>query len=77
MLAKVLHTPTGGGLHLCDLRGSTGELGLKASGAEEYFGLIYIGDTSAFKKLVEADDAGYHGRRGCDQRFTLRWDQRA
>src|SRR5690554_2059138 len=58
LLAKVLHPPTGGGLHLCDLRGSTGELGLKASGAEEYFGLIYIGDTTSFKKLVEADDSG-------------------
>lgn len=58
ILSKVLHAPTGGGLHLCDLRGSTGELGLKASGADEYFGLIYIGDTSSFKKLVEADDSG-------------------
>jgi len=58
LLANILHTPTGGGLHLCDLRGSTGELGLKASGAEEYFGLIYIGDTTSFKKLVEADDSG-------------------
>lgn len=58
LLEKVLHTPAGGGLHLCDLRGSAGELGLKASGGEEYFGLIYIGDTGAFKKLVEADDAG-------------------
>lgn len=58
LLKKVLHAPTGGGLHLCDLRGSPGELGLKASGGDEYFGLIYIGDTSAFKKLVEADDAG-------------------
>ncbi|MEW5922906.1 MAG: DEAD/DEAH box helicase family protein [Candidatus Zixiibacteriota bacterium] len=58
ILAKVLHSPTGGGLHLCDLRGSAGELGLKASGAEDYFGLIYIGDTSTFKKLVEADDSG-------------------
>ncbi|MFW6154232.1 MAG: DEAD/DEAH box helicase family protein [Planctomycetota bacterium] len=58
LLARVLHTPTGGGLHLCDLRGSTGELGLKARGAEEYFGLIYIGDTSAFKKLVEGDACG-------------------
>lgn len=57
-LAKVLHTPTGGGLHLCDLRGRTGELGLRASGAEDYFGLIYIGDTSSFKKLVEEDDSG-------------------
>ena len=58
LLAKILHTHTGGGLHLCDLRGSKGELGLKASGAEEYFGLIYIGDTTSFKKLVEADDSG-------------------
>jgi len=58
ILATVLHAPTGGGLHLCDMRGSAGELGLKASGAEEYFALIYIGDTSSFKKLVEADDSG-------------------
>lgn len=58
ILSKVLRTATGGGLHLCDLRGSAGELGLKASGAEHYFGLIYIGDTGTFKKLVEADDSG-------------------
>lgn len=58
ILSKVLHTPAGGGLHLCDLRGRAGELGLKASCAEEYFGLIYIGDTSTFKKLVEDDDSG-------------------
>lgn len=58
IIMKVLHTSNGGGLHLCDLRSSTDELGLKASGAEEYFGLIYIGDTNSFKKLVEADDSG-------------------
>jgi len=58
ILSKVLHAPTGGGLHLCDMRGHPGELGLRAGGAQEYFGLIYIGDTSAFKKLVEDDDAG-------------------
>jgi len=58
ILAKVLHTPKGSGLHLCDLRGRAGELGLKAGGADDYFGLIYIGDTSAFKKIVEADDSG-------------------
>lgn len=58
ILAKVLHTTTGGGLHLCDIRGSSGEIGLKASGGEDYFGLIYIGDTSAFRKLVEEDDSG-------------------
>jgi len=57
ILVKVLHAPTGGGLHLCDIRGSAGEIGLKASGAEDYFGLIYIGDTSTFKKLVDEDDS--------------------
>lgn len=58
ILSKVFRTPASGGLYLCDLRGNKGELGLKASGAEQYFGLIYIGDTSAFKKLVEADGSG-------------------
>jgi hypothetical protein len=58
ILVKVLHAPAGGGLHLCDIRGSIGEIGLKASGAEDYFGLIYIGDTSTFKKLVDEDDSG-------------------
>lgn len=58
ILAKVLHASSGGGLHLCDIRGSDGEMGLKVGGAEDYFGLIYIGDTAAFKKLVEADDSG-------------------
>lgn len=53
MLSRALHAPSSGSLHLCDMRGGAGELGLKASGAEDYFGLIYIGDTSAFKKLVE------------------------
>jgi len=58
ILLKVLHASTGGGLHLCDIRGSAGEIGLRASGAEEYFGLIYIGDTSTFKKLVDENDSG-------------------
>lgn len=58
ILVNVLHAQVGGGLHLCDIRGSDGEIGLKASGAEDYFGLIYIGDTSTFKKLVEDDNSG-------------------
>lgn len=58
ILATVLHAPASGGLHLCDIRGADGELGLKAAGAEAYFGLIYIGDTSAFKGLVEDDESG-------------------
>jgi len=58
ILARLFQSPGGGGLHLCDIRGGAGELGLKAVGAEDYFGLIYIGDTSEFKKLVENDQAG-------------------
>ena len=56
-LARVLHA-VGGGLQLCDLRSSEGELGLKADGSDHYFGVIYIGDTNEFKGLVEADAAG-------------------
>ncbi|MEW6504418.1 MAG: DEAD/DEAH box helicase family protein [Chloroflexota bacterium] len=55
ILKRVFHTPASGGLHLCTIRASAGELGLKAAGAEAYFGLIYIGDTTEFKKLVETD----------------------
>jgi hypothetical protein len=58
ILRSVFRSPAGSGLHLCDIRGSAGELGLKAGEAEDYFGLIYIGDTASFKKLVEADDSG-------------------
>lgn len=58
ILSAVLRAPARGGLHICDMRGSPGELGLKASGSEDYFGLVYIGDTAAFKKLVEADASG-------------------
>ena len=58
ILARIFHSPVGGGLHLCDIRGSGGELGLKASGADDYFGLIYIGDTPEFKRLVESDQSG-------------------
>jgi hypothetical protein len=58
ILDRIFHAPAGSGLHLCDIRGSGGELGLKAAGADDYFGLIYIGDTAAFKKLVEEDQAG-------------------
>ena len=58
ILEKVLHAAAGSGLHLCDIRGSSGELGLKVGGAEDYFGLIYIGDTTKFKKLVAAANAG-------------------
>ena len=58
ILARTLHAPSGGGLHIADMQGSDGELGLKAGGSDDYFGLIYIGDTPKFKNLVRDDDAG-------------------
>ena len=55
----MFHTDSSGGLSLCDVRSASGEIALKVSNSgNQYFGLIYIGDTSAFKKLVENDDAG-------------------
>ncbi len=52
ILRRVFHASGSGGLHLADIRGSQGEIGLKAASADNYFGVIYIGDTSTFKKLV-------------------------
>lgn len=57
ILVHTLHANTPGGLQLCDIARAEGELGLRVAGAQDYFGLIYIGDTAAFKKLVEADSA--------------------
>jgi hypothetical protein len=53
ILLKVFHNPSGGRLHVGDIKGKAGELGLKVSSAENYFGLIYIGDTASFKALIE------------------------
>lgn len=54
IMARVFNAPAGsGGLHLAFVRGNQGEIGLKASNGEHYFGLIYIGDPSNFKKLLE------------------------
>ncbi len=58
ILNEVFHTGLSGALYLCDVRNASGEVALKASSSGQYFGLIYIGDTAAFKKLVENDDAG-------------------
>ena len=58
ILNEVFHTEISGALHLCDVRNAQGEIGLKATSGSDYFGVIYIGDTPAFKKLVENDDAG-------------------
>lgn len=60
ILQRLFHAPAGGGLHLCDIKSSPGELGLKAANAEaeDYFGLVYIGDAPEFRKLVAAAPNG-------------------
>ena len=57
LLERVFNSPAarGGMLHVGDIQGKAGELGLKVGGAENYFGLVYIGDTGAFKTLIEAE----------------------
>ena len=57
ILKEVFHTDSSGALHLCDVRNAQGEIALKTTHGSNYFGLIYIGDTSKFKNLVNADDA--------------------
>lgn len=53
VLRRVFRARAAGGLVLGDIKGADGELGLKVAGSEEgYFGLIYVGGTPKFKKLV-------------------------
>ena len=58
ILNEVFYTDTSGALHLQDVRNAKGEIALKTTHGTENFGLIYIGDTPAFKKLVDSDNAG-------------------
>ncbi len=53
ILSRVFRAQTSGGLRLVEIKRASGELGLQVAGAQEYFGVINIGDVSAFKKLVE------------------------
>lgn len=57
ILNEVFHTDTSGALHLQDIRNAPGEIALKTTHGRENFGLIYIGDTSKFKNLVNDDEA--------------------
>jgi len=46
---------SGGALSLCELKAAEGEIGLRI-GDGEYFGVVNIGDVSAFKKLLRESD---------------------
>ena len=58
ILARTFHAPDGGGLRMSAIRAAKGELGLKAGNADNYFGLVYVGDANAFRRLVESDNSG-------------------
>ncbi len=58
ILQRIFHAPASSGLHLAYLRGSNGEIGLKVGADQTYFGVIYIGDTSKFKGLVQEHAPG-------------------
>src|SRR5262249_43319013 len=53
LLKRIFHTSTTGRLHLADIKSAQGELGLRVGAGGRYFGLIYIGDTNAFKTLIQ------------------------
>ena len=58
ILSRLFHAEADGSLHLASLGNSPGEIGLRLGTSEKYFGLIYIGDVSKFRKLVEDDGSG-------------------
>ena len=51
-MLKMIFNSNGGELHIEELKGSEGEIGLKI-GESEYFGVINIGDVPKFMKLCE------------------------
>ncbi len=56
IIRSVAHADAPGGLRLRPLRGGDGEIGLQAANSDAYFGVINIGDPSAFRKLAQEDN---------------------
>jgi len=52
MLRQIFHVTTAAGLRLVDLKSAEGEVGLRAGAADQFFGLINIGDAANFVRLV-------------------------
>lgn len=57
ILRRVFRADGPGGLGLYSIRAGNGELGLRASTSQSYFGLIYVGDAPEFRKRIEEDKA--------------------
>lgn len=58
ILKRVFDAPGSGGLELQTIRRGDGEIGLRAAGAaqRDYFGVIYVGDSPKFLKLVRRQE---------------------
>lgn len=56
VLRSVFNTNMNQSLELWMLDSSQGEIAIKVSNSDTYFGLIYIGDTNSFKRSIEASD---------------------
>ncbi len=53
IVKRIFRAGSPAGLEMNSIRSADGELGLRVHGASAYFGLIYVGDASAFRSLVE------------------------
>jgi len=57
MLEQIFHTESSTDLHLADITDASGEIGLRASTSDSYFGVINIGNDRVFLDRVEDHDA--------------------
>jgi hypothetical protein len=58
IVRRLFRASTPAGLEMNSIRSADGELGLRVHGASAYFGLIYVGDATAFRGLVEEHAPG-------------------
>jgi hypothetical protein len=58
ILERVFHATASGALHLAEVRGSDGEIGLRGGPTAPYFGLIFIGDRTGLRRLIEDPETG-------------------
>lgn len=55
ILSRVFQAAQPGALEVMTIKSGSGEVGLRVAGTETYFGLLYIGNVSGFKKVAAAE----------------------
>lgn len=60
MLKRLFHIPAPSPLQIVNLKNIKGEIGLRAGVSGDFFGVINIGDVSAFLRIVEANDITHY-----------------